>query len=115
MLHARKSLGVLIVTALVFPVSSVFTSPAQAQSYREYCHERAQRLSGYRSGNDVIGGAARGALGGVVIGSVLGGKKGRKRGAKIGAVMGAVGSASRPNSQAARIYRLEFDDCMRRR
>ncbi|MCE8522750.1 hypothetical protein KBY30_17280 [Ruegeria pomeroyi] len=103
--------------AIVFAFTISSPAPAQAQSsYSQFCHERAQRLSGYRSGGDVLGGAASGAIGGAVMGSIFGSsKKDRRRGAAIGAIIGGARAANRPNSQAARIYQLEYNDCMRRR
>ncbi len=102
--------------ALVASLTAPAMTPVDAQSYRQYCQQRAERLSGYRQGNDVAGGAVRGAIGGAIVGSILGsGKKDRRRGAAAGALLGGISSASRPNSKAARIYRLEFEDCMRRR
>lgn len=92
--------------------------PASAQGYRDYCHQRAQDLSGYRGGRggDVVGGVVKGAIGGAIISGILGGKKkDRKKAARLGALIGGLKAASRPNGRAARIYRLEFEACMRQR
>ncbi len=107
----------ILAIALAIPMASTVPAPAEAQTYRDYCHDRAKRLSGY-SGRpkSALGGAVEGAVGGAIISGILGGnKKDRKRAAKIGALLGGVSAANRPNSRAARIYRLEYNDCMRRR
>ena len=105
-------------------VMSIFTmaavslpNTAHAQSYANYCHERAQKLSGYRGRpGGAIGGAVEGAIGGAIISGILGGdKKDRKKAAKIGALLGGISKSNRPDSRAARIYRLEYQECMRRR
>ena len=117
MIIRRKpsELAAILACALTF-THGVPTS-AEAQSYRNYCHERAQKLSGYRGRpGGAVGGAVEGAIGGAIISGILGGnKEDRKKAAKIGALLGGISKANRPNSRAARIYRLEFDDCMRRR
>ena len=111
-----KTMGAILTAALIAPVAVTLPTSAGAQSLSAYCQQRAQRISGYNAAGDVVGGAVRGALGGAVVGSLLGsGSRDRRRGARIGAVLGGVSSASRPNSRAARIYRLEYEDCMRRR
>lgn len=107
--------GLSALVALSIAMNAPTAAEAQA-SYRQYCHERAQRLSGYRGSGDFVGGAARGAVGGAIMGSIFGStKKDRRRGAAIGAIIGGTRSANRPNNQSARIYQLEYDDCMRRR
>ena len=109
----------LIVGAItVMAASTIDAEVAEAQSYRDYCHQRAKDLSGYRGGRggDVVGGAVEGAIGGAIISGILGGdKKDRKKAARLGALIGAMKNAKRPNSRAARIYRLEFEACMRQR
>ena len=106
----------IIILAMALSLMVSLSHTANAQSYSQYCQDRAQRLSGYRHGNDILGGAVRGAVGGAVLGSIFGStRKDRERGAAIGAVIGGMKSASRPNSKAARIYRLEYENCMRRR
>ena len=106
----------LAMATLCLALAFVSQTPAAAQSYHQYCHERAQRLSNSSAAGDVVGGAARGALGGAVVGSIFGSNsKDRRRGAAAGALIGGIASANRPNSRAARAYQLEYDDCMRRR
>ncbi len=103
--------------SLSFSVATFAPTAASAQSYANYCHDRAQRLSGYRGrpGNAVEG-AIGGAVGGALLSGILGGdRRDRERAAAVGALLGGISNANRPNSRAARIYRLEYDDCMRRR
>lgn len=92
-------------------------TPVSAQSYQQYCHDRAQQLSGYRGRpGGAVGGAVQGAIGGAIISGILGGsKKDRKKAAGIGALIGGISKANRPNSRNARIYKLEYNECMRRR
>lgn len=98
-------LGFVAALAATLLISSSFPSASTAQSYANYCHERAQKLSGYR-----------GRPGGAIIGGILGGnKKERRKAAQIGAIIGGISRSNRPNSRAARIYRLEYEECMRRR
>ncbi|MFD1159252.1 hypothetical protein [Roseovarius aestuarii] len=113
----NKIAQTVIILAIAMSLSSLVPPPAEAQSYRDYCHDRAKRLSGYKGrAGGVVGGAVKGAVGGAIISGILGGsKKDRKKAAKLGALLGGISGANRPNSRAARIYRLEFDDCMRRR
>ena len=110
-------LGLVVGIAAVLLVSASFPTTATAQSYANYCHERAQKLSGYRGRpGGALGGAVEGAIGGAIIGGILGGnKKERRKAAQIGAIIGGISRSNRPNSRAARIYRLEYDECMRRR
>ncbi len=114
MSRISSALGIMVITVM----SALFALPnaGQGQSFRDYCHERAQKLSGYRGRPNVVGGAIEGAIGGAIISGILGGnKRDRKKAAKIGALLGGVSAANRPNSRKARIYRLEYSDCMRRR
>lgn len=112
-----KPLVSLALVSSLLTVAPPLTSPAQAQSYAQYCHDRAQRLSGYRGRpGGALEGAAKGAVGGAIISGILGGdKEDRKKAAKLGAILGGISKANRPNSRAARIYRLEYEDCIRRR
>lgn len=107
----------ILAIALLIPMLSTVPAPAEAQSYRDYCHDRAKRLSGYRGRpKSVAGGAVQGAIGGAILSGILGGnKRDRKRAVGIGALLGGMSAANRPNSRAARIYRLEYDECRRRR
>lgn len=107
-----------IATLAIISATISYVEPASAQGYRDYCHERAQGLSGFRGGRggDVVGGAVKGAIAGAIISGILGGKKkDRKKAAKLGALLGGLKAANKPNSRAARIYRLEFEACMRQR
>lgn len=107
----------VVILALVVPMSWSVPTTGNAQSYNQYCHDRAQRLSGYKGRpGGVVGGAVQGAIGGAIISGILGGsKKDRKKAAKLGALLGGISGAQRPNSRAARIYKLEYEDCLRRR
>lgn len=108
----------IIAAIVMVSATAVQVLPANAQGYRDYCHQRAQDLSGFRGGRggDVVGGTVKGAIGGAIISGILGGKKkDRKKAAKLGALLGGLKAASRPNNRAARIYRLEFEACMRQR
>ncbi len=108
----------MIAMMAIVSITIIDIKPAEARGYRDYCHERAQDLSGFRGGRggDVVGGAVKGAIGGAIISGILGGsKKDRKKAAKLGALLGGLKAASKPNSRAARIYRLEFEACMRQR
>ncbi len=114
----RKFTRSVIASVSIFGATIVTVEPADAQGYRDYCHQRAQDLSGYRGGRGggIVGGAVKGAIGGAIISGILGGKKkDRKKAAKLGALLGGLSAASKPNSRAARIYRLEFEACMRQR
>ena len=113
----RRSHTALLTIPLLVVALAGAPEIAQAQSYADYCHDRAQRLSGYsgRPGN-VVEGAARGAIGAAIITGILGGDRGDRRdAAKLGAVIGGISNANRSNGRAARIYRLEFNACMRQR
>lgn len=104
--------------SLAILLAAVATTPvAQADGYRDYCEQQARRLSGYNGkASDIVGGAIKGAIGAAIISGIFGGnKKDRKNAARTGAVLGGIGGALRKNSRAARIYQLEFEDCMRRR
>lgn len=106
-----------LLAALSMGISVNIPTAASAQSYANYCHDRAQRLSGYRGrpGNAVEG-AIGGAVGGALLSGILGGdRRDRERAAAVGALLGGISNANRPNSRAARIYRLEYDACMRSR
>ncbi len=115
--QSKHFMGLLVAAALAIPLVGMSAEPAEAQSYSQYCQQRAERLSGYRRGNDVAGGTVKGAIGGAVVGSLLGGSKSkhRRRGAAAGALLGGMSAANRPNANAARIYRLEYEACMRAR
>ena len=110
-------LGLVAALAATLLISGSIPSASTAQSYANYCHERAQKLSGYRGRpGGALGGAVEGAIGGAIIGGILGGnKKERRKAAQIGAIIGGISRSNRPNSRAARIYRLEYEECMRRR
>lgn len=108
----------IIASVAIVSATIVYVEPASAQGYRDYCHERARDLSGFRGGRggDVVGGAVKGAVGGAIISGILGGKKkDRRKAAKLGALLGGLKAARKPNSRSARIYRLEFEACMRQR
>ncbi|MGB0507453.1 MAG: hypothetical protein ACPGGK_14765 [Pikeienuella sp.] len=109
-----KTLACFVLCSLFFVAQF---SEASAGNYRDYCAEEARRLSGYSGAvGDIAGGAIKGAVGAAILSGIFGGdKKDRKRAAGIGALLGGLGGAKRGNSRATRIYRLEFDDCMRRR
>jgi len=114
----RSLLGITLIAGAITAVSLLaLPTPVAAQSYQQYCHDRAQKLSGYRGRpGGAVGGAVQGAIGGAILSGILGGdKRDRRKAAGIGALLGGVSKANRPNSRAARIYRLEFNDCIRRR
>ncbi|GAB5387065.1 MAG: hypothetical protein Alpg2KO_00330 [Alphaproteobacteria bacterium] len=107
----------LVAAALSLPFAVAIPSPVEARSYKEYCEDRARDLSGYRGNRGrVTAGAIRGGLEAAIIAGALGANRAeRRRAARIGAVIGGLSKARRPNSRKARIYRLEYENCMRRR
>lgn len=107
----------IVLASFLGPSQIMLPTSAEAQGYRAYCKERAKDLSGYRgrSGN-VAGGAINGAIGGAIISGILGGsRRDRKRAAGIGLVFGGISNANRGNNRKARIYRNEYEHCMRNR
>lgn len=100
---------------------------AQDDTLTDYCHQRAREFSGYegpvpeKKGRDeALEGAARGA-GLATIASVVKGESSSERrvsqarGALFGGLVGVIrGSEQRQIAERkARIYRLEFDACIR--
>lgn len=107
----------IVALACSFNFTPPAISGAKARTLQNYCHNRAQQLSGYRGRvGGALGGAVGGAIGGAVITGILGGnKRARRNAARIGALLGGIAGANRANGRAARIYRLEYQACMRRR
>lgn len=111
----KKSVGGLFAALIAIALISS-TDQASAQSYEQYCREKAENLSGYKKNPNVVKGAVTGAIGGAVLGSVLGGtNKSRNSAALVGAVVGGVSAANKSNAKAAHIYKLEYQDCMKHR
>jgi uncharacterized protein YcfJ len=114
---AGKRVTALVALTLATALVSV---PADAQrrgSSRHYCDARAHDIASTAarrtSGGGALGGAARGAVGGAIIGEIASGNAGE--GAAAGAAIGAIAGGVRRSNDYDRIYRQEFERCMRRR
>lgn len=122
-MQTRLSIS-LTLGAVIIPTIALFaTNPATAQSrdvYSDqdphyYCdglaRDRASRSASDNAAGNVVGGAARGAAGGAIIGAITGSAG---KGAGIGAAVGGLGGGARTLNNKDKIYRNEYDACMRR-
>jgi hypothetical protein len=105
----RQVLAFWICIFLIMPEPAVASPTA---SYCEnYARDRAKSLSKQTSRGGALGGAARGGLTGAVFGTALGNTG---RGAAVGGALGAVRGGVRRDRDYSEIYRVEYDQCMRR-
>lgn len=107
-LSISPALGVIIMLGLL-----LFTpSSANAQSDRHYyCDGRARDYSRRNASSGIFKGAGKGAVAGAIIGAIAGDVG---EGAAIGAGIGAIGGTVRRAESKDRLYRREYDRCMRR-
>jgi hypothetical protein len=101
-------LGVIVLLGLLLFTPSSVT----ARSDRHYyCDGRARDYARRNASGGTFKGAGKGAVAGAIIGAIAGDVG---EGAAIGAGIGAIGGTVRRAESKDRLYRQEYDRCMRR-
>ncbi len=111
-MQTRLSIS-LALGAIIVPGLLLFTpSSVDARSDRHYyCDSRARKYARRNARGGTFKGAGKGAIAGAIIGAIAGDAG---EGAAIGAGIGAIGGTVRRAESKDRLYRREYNRCMRR-
>lgn len=112
-MQTKRSIG-LALGAIVLPGLVLFAAnplEARPRNSHYYCDGRARDYARRNASGGTFKGAGRGAAIGAIIGAIAGDVG---EGAAIGAGLGAIGGTVGRAESKDKLYRREYDRCMRR-